>query len=259
MNILDTFRNTLKFTAVHTDKPNHMEAGMYIPITKGTAHIWSVQYTDLACYYPILSSLPSMDEVTRAAGFKKPVEARRYILRHAMVRAILGHYLDQEPAESQFIRATTGKPYLDPKANVQDIRFSLSHTDTMICLGISQKSEIGLDIVKIDPHYPFFETGQYLFSPDERRWIAQTAPEGRLLRFFRIWSLKEALLKATGSSVNMMKEAEVSGIMTGHFLDGFYPVHLGKKEMRFFIHESGFSGEYHCTLATIPVMETRLN
>jgi len=252
MNVLDTIRHSLQFTTVGSDERDLSEPLLHKTRTEGMIHIWSARYSDLDQFYPLLSTLTCPMEVTRAAGFIKPQDTRRYILRHGMTRAILGQYTHQEPAMVQFIRGTTGKPDLDPDANGYDLRFSLSHTDERVCLGISQKSRIGIDMVKIDSRYPFLESGEYLFSLDERNWIVQAAPEDRPYRFFRIWSLKEALLKATGSNVNVMKEAEVSGIMTVPFLDGFYTVNLGKMYQKCYIHESGCGSDHHCTLATIP-------
>jgi 4'-phosphopantetheinyl transferase len=256
MNLADILRSSLKFAAVRTGGPGIAEPGMQTALTGNMTHIWSARYADLDRHYPVLSPLLGRDETTRAAGFRKSGDARRYVLRHGMARAILGHYVHEEPAEIRFVQGPAGKPDLYPEANVQDIRFSLSSTGETVSLGISRKTEIGLDIVRIDPHYPFFEAGTYLFSLAERGWIAQTAPEDRIRRFFRIWSLKEALLKATGRDANLMQEADVAGIMTTPFLNGFYPVQIGKKEIRFFIHESGFGADYHCALASIPITET---
>jgi hypothetical protein len=70
------------------------------------------------------------------------------------------------------------------------------------------------------------------------------------MHFFRIWSLKEALLKATGSDVSIMKEADVSGIITERFLNGFYTIQLGKKDFQFFIYESDCGEGHHCVIAS---------
>ncbi len=252
MNVLATIRHSLQFTTVGSDKPDLLEPLMHQTRTHGVIHIWSARYADLDQFYPLLSTLTCPDEATRAAGFIKPHDTRRYMLRHGMTRAVLGHYTQQEPAMVRFIRGTTGKPDLDPDAHGYDLRFSLSHTDERVCLGISRKSRIGIDMVKIDSRYPFLASGEYLFSRDERNWIVQAAPEDRPYRFFRIWCLKEALIKATGRNVNLMKEADVSGIMTVPFLDGFYTVNLGNMDQKWYIHESGCGPDHHCTLATLP-------
>ncbi|MGB9176011.1 MAG: hypothetical protein WCB46_04665, partial [Methanoregula sp.] len=67
---------------------------------------------------------------------------------------------------------------------------------------------------------------------------------------FSIWSLKKTRLKAFGSSVRMMQEGDVACVMTDTYLNGWYPVHIGKKEMLFFIHESGCGTGHHRVIAT---------
>jgi phosphopantetheine--protein transferase-like protein len=255
MTPLDTIRDCLKFWAVGTLGTALPESGTPVPITGDQQHIWSARYSDLDRYYPVLSDFISAQEGTKAAGFKKSRDAQNYILRHGMVRAVLGQYILKEPQELRFVHEVSGKPNLDPMGEVHDIRFSLSHTDEMVCLGISKKSSIGLDIVKCDSRYPFSATAQYLFTPEECQWIAQTPSHEQHVRFFRIWSLKEALLKATGGGVGMMQETEVSGIMENRFLNGFYPVSVGKTEMVVFIHESGSCSGHHCTLVIIPATD----
>ena len=256
MTPLDTIRDCLKFWAVGTVEMALPTSGTPVPITNDQPHIWSARYSDLDRYYPVLSKLISDQEVSRAAGFKKPRDTQKYILRHGMVRAVLGQYIRNEPQAIRFVHEGSGKPNLDPEGDVHDICFSLSHTAEMICLGISKKSRIGLDIVKSDSRYPFSATAQYLFTPGESQWITQTPSHEQHNRFFRIWSLKEALLKAMGGGVDMMQETEVSGIMKNHSLNGSYPVSIGKKEMVFFIHESGCGIGHHCTLVTIPATNT---
>jgi 4'-phosphopantetheinyl transferase len=251
MNTFDMIHSTLNVDVIGRTLPSAPEQGTYNPVNKDMILVWSAGYDDLDPYYQHLSVLVSADEAWNAAGFKKPEDAQRYILRHGMVRAILGHYTHQDPAKVRLIKGRYGRPYLDPGNNGFDVQFSLSHTDEMICLGVTQKNEIGLDIVKINPHYPFLAVEQYLFTPGEREWITQTAPEKRTFQFFRIWSLKEALLKAMDSDVRMMKEADVSGIMTGSFLNGLYPVHIGKTDLRFFIYESGYGKGHYGVLAAV--------
>jgi 4'-phosphopantetheinyl transferase len=219
-------------------------------VSPGSIDIWSARYSSLDLYYPFLSSLVSLEEIQKAAGFKKPDDTRRYIMRQGMVRVILGHYIHEDPEMIQIVRSKSDKPSLDPKGKFSDVRFSISHTDEMVCLGITRNYEIGLDIVKTNPRTPFSEIEHYLFTPGERSWIEQTIPEQRFMQFFRIWSLKEALLKATGSDVSIMREADVSGIITEKVLNGFYPLHLGKKDILFFIYESDCAEGHHIVLTS---------
>jgi len=236
----------LEFRAGKTVVP---QLGMVPSMMEGMIHVWSAPYSDLGPFNSFLSALVSPEEMQRARQFKKQNNARQYILRHGMVRSVLGHYLHKDPKKIRFFREIYGKPYLDLEDTMPDIRFSLSHTDEMICLGITKKSAIGLDLVKTLPGYRFSPIERYLFTRGERRWIAQAVPGLRPLRFFRIWALKEALLKSTGSSARIMQEGNVAGIMTDTYLNGWYPVYIGKRELLFFIHESGCGTGHHRVIA----------
>lgn len=216
----------------------------------GSIHMWLVRYASLDRYFPLLSTLVSPEEKRKAADYKKSDDTRRYIMRHGIVRVILGKYIQKDPEKLPIITKESGKPDLLLDGRYSDVRFSLSHTDAMVCLGITRTYEIGLDIVNTNSCIPFQEIENYLFAPGERRWIEQTLPEQRPLPFFRIWSLKEALLKATGSNATMMKEADVSGIITEKYLNGFYTILLGNKEIQFFIHESDCGEGHHCVIAS---------
>jgi len=255
MTTLETIRNCLKFRMAGASETVCPEPGTPIPIAIDQQHIWSARYSDLDRYYPVLSDLLSAQEKTRAAGFKKSRDARNFILRQGMVRAVLGQYIRKEAQAVRFVREERGKPYLDPEENIHEIHFSPSHTDEMVCLGISRKTSIGLDIVKCDSRYPFLATTEYLFTPRERQWITQIPSHEQHVRFFRIWSLKEALLKAAGGGAGIMQETEVSRIMKDNFLNGYYPISVGKTEMRVLIHESGCGTGHHCTLVTIPATD----
>lgn len=253
MNRPVTIRDSLKVQKVIYGETAVPEQGTNTSINEGTIHVWSARYSSLDRYYPFLSALLSPDESLKAAGFKKNGDSRRYILRRGVVRAVLGHYIHENPENLRFVQGINGKPDLDPDGKFPDIRFSLSRTDDMVCLALTQKSEIGVDIVRPQNHYSFSAIGHYLFTPGERRWVAQTIPGQRSLRFFKVWALKEALLKATGGDVRTMKEADVSPLMTDAFLDGFYTVNLGEKDQRCFIHESGGDAGHHRVFTTIPM------
>lgn len=242
-------RKDRKLGSEDTDIP---QKGKHMSVNGGLVHVWSVQYSALDRYYPVLSALISPEEAQKAAGFKKIGDSRRFIIRHGFVRGVLGYYTHQQPVNLPFVYGSSGKPDLDPKGKFPDIRFSLSHTDERICLGITLESEIGLDIIKIIPRYSFSAISRYLFTPGERQWIAQAVPDKRPVRFFRIWTLKEALLKATGSDARMMKDADFSPVMTAAGLDGFYTVGIGKTDQTCFIHESDCGPGHHRAIVTIP-------
>jgi 4'-phosphopantetheinyl transferase len=250
MNVDNALWDSLNFRAISIGQKFLPEHPLHTPeIESDIIHIWSAEFSDLDAYYENLFALTSRDEREKSYTFRKAEDARRFVIRHGILRLLLSYYTLCEPVLLPLVISEHGKPGMDTEGKFFELSFSLSHTAEVFIIGITKKLDIGIDIVKTNPRTPFSEIERYLFTPGERRWIERTILEQRSLQFFRIWSLKEALLKATGSDVTMTKEADVSGIITDTFLNGFYTIHLGKTDIRFFIHECSCDHGHHCTIA----------
>jgi 4'-phosphopantetheinyl transferase len=187
-----------------------MEHAERIPdLENNTIHVWTARFSDLDHFYRIFSNFLSRTEQKKASTFRKPADARRYILRHGMVRFILGNYILSSPARVPLVTGRNGKPELDLQPPDQKITFNVSHTDEMVSIGVMKKIEIGIDIVKIDPRCPIQEIAEYLFCPHEIRYLEGTRPDLRRNIFFTIWAMKEAVIKATGEGLQIIQDTDV--------------------------------------------------
>ena len=83
----------------------------------------------------------------------------------------------------------------------------------MVLIGVTKKRRIGVDIVKIESSYRFHDHAEYIFTPGEKACLQKIKPELRFQVFFRIWALKEAILKATGNTLAMMEKTDLSEII----------------------------------------------
>ncbi|MCK5519516.1 MAG: 4'-phosphopantetheinyl transferase superfamily protein [Candidatus Marinimicrobia bacterium] len=91
-----------------------------------------------------------------------------------------------------------GKPYLD---NYPDIHFNLSHSGNAIALLFSQKP-CGIDIENLKKRHSEEKLVKRFFHKDEvDRYFEATSEKERTNYFFRIWTLKEAYLKAIGTGI----------------------------------------------------------
>lgn len=91
-------------------------------------------------------------------------------------------------------RGTYGKPYL---SNTCGLFFNLSHSGDYAMCALSD-CEIGCDVERIDPRIDL-AIAERFFDPSESEWIfLGESREEQADRFFRLWTLKESLMKATG-------------------------------------------------------------
>ena len=218
-------------------------------VSAGSIHIWSARYIDLDSCYPALSPLLTKSERETADTFREPADARCSELRYGLLRIILGEFTGFEPRELVIIKSENGKPSLVLPRGYPVVSFSTSHTKERVAIGIIKNNNIGIDIVKMDRRYPFQDTAEYLFSDKEKALIEGTEPNQQYRQFFRIWALKEALLKASGGTVQMMSDLDVSGVIHNSFVHDFCSITCQDVQCQFFIHEFGCGPEHHCAIA----------
>lgn len=98
-----------------------------------------------------------------------------------------------------------GKPYL---AERPDIHYNLSHADGIAACIVSDR-ECGIDCENVRKYRP--HAAKRVFSDSEQALLANVEESERDLLFFRLWTLKEAFVKAIGVGVSYpMKTVEFS-------------------------------------------------
>ena len=100
-------------------------------------------------------------------------------------------------------------PYGKPEA--PGVFFSLSHSGGCALLAVSD-ADVGADLERLRPA-PMRTAGR-VFAPEELDWLA--AGEDGDARFFTLWTLKEALLKAAGRGLTQpLREVNVLPLLRG--------------------------------------------
>lgn len=111
-------------------------------------------------------------------------------------RALWDAGLDGREVQVQF--GEHGKPYF---ADLPQFHFSLSHSGSMVLCAVSEY-EIGCDVERIRDYKE--RLAKRFFHPQEIDALeAQTDAEAKRLLFYRIWTLKESFLKATGRGLSL--------------------------------------------------------
>lgn len=142
------------------------------------------------------ASVLSPAERDRAESFRFRADALRWISYRSSMRAILGECLGLPPAEVPILISETGKPLLDVPH--QNLHFSLSHTNHLAILALSNKGPVGVDLESLDRAADLLECETAFCHPLE---IAALPKEtnARQDRLLQLWTMKEAVLKAVGT------------------------------------------------------------
>ncbi len=139
-------------------------------------------------------------ERDRADRFLRPSDQCQYVAAHALTRLMLARATgDAGGARSlRFLNGPQGKPSLEERSSV---RFNLSHCHGLVACAICRRVEIGVDIEAICRDAPF-EVEEACFTPRERDRLSRLSADERRETFFRLWTLKEAFIKATGRGLS---------------------------------------------------------
>ena len=144
--------------------------------------------------WPRLARLLDDEERAKAARFAFERHRRQHIAAHALKRLMLSAVAPRPPQCWMFETAARGKPRVAPTTGP---RFNLSHCDGRVACAVSENVELGVDVEPLSRHAPLELAPRY-FAPDEAGWLGSLPPPDRPLGFFRLWTLKEAYIKATG-------------------------------------------------------------
>jgi 4'-phosphopantetheinyl transferase len=94
-----------------------------------------------------------------------------------------------------------GKPLLAGAAG--GVRFNVAHSGGMALLAVARGREVGVDVEALRPDLPAARLAQRFYPPEDRAAVCEPglADEERLRRYVRLWTRKEAYVKAAGGRV----------------------------------------------------------
>jgi 4'-phosphopantetheinyl transferase len=165
-------------------------------VAENTVHVWRIQISTNLSLLQHLSHTLNDAEKIRGNKYIHKRDRNRFIVSRGAQRFILSKYLNTHPALLDFILGENKKPYIVTNHG-PGLQFNLSHTGDWILLAVSAQS-VGSDIEYVDGTFNYEDILPQHFSEKEAAYIHQ---ESSLERFYKLWTRKEALLKATGQGL----------------------------------------------------------
>jgi 4'-phosphopantetheinyl transferase len=154
--------------------------------------------------------LLSQEEQTRASRFIVQSAQRRFVQSHAALRCILSQHAGCEPAQLHFGQTDKGKPFLIPQ-NPDGLQFNLSHSADLALIAVAPGLEIGVDLEHVQERPDLHGIAERFWAPAERDALRQAPPTEQRQIFYRLWTRKEAVLKASGQGITAgLHEPDIS-------------------------------------------------
>lgn len=144
------------------------------------------------------------EEVFRLEKMKSKKRKNTFILSRYILRQLLDHQFCIGMRNIGFFRNEYGKMYIEDDINGSykwPIYFNLSHSDNVLALAVSACYDIGVDVEKIDRN--FTNVAYSFFSKAEVKYLKDLSEEVRQRELCKLWTLKEAYVKAKGMGLTI--------------------------------------------------------
>lgn len=141
-------------------------------------------------------------EQAAAARFFFDADRQQYVAAHALARGMLAAETRASASALTFARRPGGKPMLTggwgtETMDASDLSFSLSHTRTLVAVAHCRGRLLGIDVEHAERRTAASQVADRFFAPSE----ADLVRAGGTHTFLRLWTLKEAYIKATGEGL----------------------------------------------------------
>lgn len=147
-----------------------------------------------------LASLCNAEERARIGEIRNQPMRKRKLASAALSRLFLASRLGGDAADWAVRPDAAGAPRAFHRDRLMPVHMSRSHSAGFAAVAISTTAPLGIDVEMIAPHVSDPGFADHWFSSEERAFLdgAGTDKADYARRFFRLWTLKEAYLKARG-------------------------------------------------------------
>lgn len=212
-------------------------------LSGSAVHVWLQPIPAVLSSHLFLYITP--EEKDYLAAMRNERRQKEWLAARALLRACLAHYTGVDALMLAFEKTPAGKPVLiNPKSA---LAFNVSHGPRWVACAVSQAHAVGVDVDCERRKNRVDEISEKYFHLQEKKALASISDAAlRRREFFRCWTLKEAFIKAQGSTIAGTALHEIA----------FAPSAAGKQEALFplpsahwyFIHRR-FDGDHHLALA----------
>jgi 4'-phosphopantetheinyl transferase len=166
-------------------------------ISPGEVHLWWARVSEAEPHLDNLRRTLNSEELERAARFRVEGAAQRFVVARALLRSLLGRTTGVDPAAVGFAYGEHGKPRLAAGGPF----FNASDTGDFVVVALAS-TELGVDAEVIRPLARRKQLIRRICTPRESEAIESFPEADRDAAILRLWTCKEAALKAVGTGLS---------------------------------------------------------
>ena len=182
-------------------------------------YIYPICLTDVVLPDDEMELVLSLDELARVRRMKNFSLRRSSLASRYALRCILAEHLVVDPAALQFGQGDKGKPYVISSTSLE---FNLSHSGDYLLIAVGSVP-VGVDVEYVKPLPAYLQLASRFFTSQEYAFIQ--ASQTPLCAFYRVWTAKEAYVKALGIGLSSGL-ADFSVVESGALVDSINNVYF---------------------------------
>ncbi len=171
------------------------------PLAHNEVHLWHLSLAVSKLERAQCLALLSDDEKIRAEKFFFEKARDHFIVGRGLLRMLIGSYLGLAPAAIAFEYKAHGKPTVKGLRPGCPLEFNVSHSGDLVLMGFCLGRQIGVDIEEILPLADMDDLARRFFTGAESAWLGSLVGNEKDIAFYKIWTCKEAYLKASGEGL----------------------------------------------------------
>lgn len=181
------------------NEPKWQESNIVPGLAAEEVHVWRLSLDAVNMQQD--SSVLSLDEERRALAFHFERDRNSYFTTRTALRILLGHYFGCQPEDVRLEYEAAGKPFVCGESG---ICFNVSHSNQLAQLAFTKQVAVGVDIESQRPGIEIEELAERFFAGLEREAMRGASEAEKRQLFYRIWSAKEACVKAIGQGLQIL-------------------------------------------------------
>lgn len=188
-----------------------MEDGWWRPFcTAGDATVFHIDLSPHPEREQTAFSWLNREEQARWMKFRLEPPRREFGLCRAALRAILCGRLACANGELAFEEGEHGKPAARVGRSPASISFNVSHSGRHGLIALAGRGRLGVDVEQRNTRRDLDMLIDEALTAEEKSRLAGVDANRRRQLFFRIWTMKEALIKALGKGFSLhVSELEI--------------------------------------------------
>ena len=157
-----------------------------------------------------------------------------FALCRAALRIHLCERIDCENNRLSFGYGKHGKPFAIVNGEPVPFSFNISHSGTHGLLAFAARGQVGVDVEERTRRADLDGIGETVFGQNERSAMAKSSGREKMSLFFKLWTIKEALIKVigTGFSLNPSTFEVPLSMLHGALFSTFRFPHLPEKSWK---------------------------